>query len=247
MRPKTFPNLNKRLNKRSNKPINRRQQGFTLLELLIASIIFAVMAVMAYGGLSNVMNASETSKTALLRLKQIQQTISILNRDFSQIVERSIRDEYGTSLPFLTTEHDLDNLVEFTRGGRKSPPVLLRSSLVRVAYRFDEDKLVRLYWPQLDRSPNMEPKKTALIDNVEKVSIRFMDTNKEWQEHWPPLSSSSSPAPTGSGGLDLDLDLEGWDQGSGVAAPPTIDKPLAIEIVLQLKDWGDIRRLYAFN
>ena len=242
MHPETYLNLNKRLNKRSNKPINRRQQGFTLLELLIASIIFAVMAVMAYGGLSNVMNASETSKTALLRLKQIQQTISILNRDFSQIVERSIRDEYGNPVTFLTTKNDLDNLVEFTRGGRKSPPVLLRSSLVRVAYRFDEDKLVRLYWPQLDRSPNMEPKKTALIGNVEKVSIRFMDTNKEWQEHWPPLSASSStPTPTGSGSVGLGT------TGLGVAAPPTIDKPLAIEIVLQLKDWGDIRRLYAVN
>ena len=240
MRPNAFPSLNKRLNK--------RQQGFTLLELLIASIIFAVMAVMAYGGLSNVMNASETSKTALLRLKQIQQTISILNRDFSQIVERSIRDEYGNPLTFLTTKNDLDNLVEFTRGGRKGPPVLLRSSLVRVAYRFDEDKLVRLYWPQLDRSPNMEPKKTPLIDNVEKVSIRFMDKNKEWQEYWPPLNSSSSPTPTGSGVSGSGSGSGGLgSSGSGVAAPPTIDKPLAIEIVLQLKDWGDIRRLYALN
>ncbi len=53
-----------------NKPLNK-QQGFTLLELLIASIIFAVMAVMAYGGLSNVMDNSEASKRALLRLKQI--------------------------------------------------------------------------------------------------------------------------------------------------------------------------------
>lgn len=212
MHPKAYPNLNKRLNK--------RQQGFTLLELLIASIIFAVMAVMAYGGLSNVMNASEASKAALLRLKQVQQTVSILNRDFSQLVERSIRDEYGNPLPFLTTEHDLDNLVELTRGGRKSPAVLLRSSLVRVAYRFDDDKLIRLHWPQLDRSPNMEAKKTMLIDNVEKVSIRFMNKDKEWQEQWPPLST---------------------------ATPPIIEKPLAIEIVLQLNDLGDIRRLYAVN
>ena len=230
MHPETYLNLNKRLNKRSNKPINRRQQGFTLLELLIASIIFAVMAVMAYGGLSNVMNASETSKTALLRLKQIQQTISILNRDFSQIVERSIRDEYGNPQPFLTTENNTDNIVELTRGGRKSPPVLLRSSLVRVAYRFDDDKLVRLYWSQLDRSPNMEAKKTELLDNVEKVSFKFMDKNKEWQEQWPPLNTPSS-SPT----------------GSGTTSPPIIDRPIAIEIILQLKDWGDIRRLYALN
>ncbi len=72
-----------------------KQQGFTLLELLIASIIFALMAVMAYGGLANVMDSSEISKTALQRLKQLQQTVSILDRDLSQIVRRPIRDEYG--------------------------------------------------------------------------------------------------------------------------------------------------------
>ncbi len=214
-----------------NKPLNK-QQGFTLLELLIASIIFAVMAVMAYGGLSNVMDNSEASKRALLRLKQIQQTVSILNRDFSQIIQRSIRDEYGNPQPFLTTQNDADNIVELTRGGRSSPPVLARSSLVRVAYRFDDDKLVRLQWPQLDRSPNMEAKKSILIENVENVSVRFLDKNKEWQQEWPPLNALSPPPPP---------------TGSGTPATPTIDSPLAIEIILQLNDWGEIRRLYALK
>ena len=91
-----------------------RQHGFTLLELLIASIIFALMAIMAYGGLSNVMDNSKVSQRALERLKQIQQTVSVLNRDFSQIVERSIRDEYGNPQFFLSAGNDIDNIVEST-------------------------------------------------------------------------------------------------------------------------------------
>lgn len=225
------------------KSAKKQQQGFTLLELLIASIIFAVMAVMAYGGLSNVMDNSEASKLALLRLKQIQQTVSILNRDFSQIIERDIRDEYGTTVHFLTTEHDLDYLVEFTRGGRMSPAVLLRSSLVRVAYRIEEDKLIRLQWPQLDRAPNMEPKKTELIDEVEKVTIRFLDKDKEWREQWPPLSGSSSAAAISSSTSSASSSAA----GSGSGTTPAIIKPIAIELVMQLKDWGDIRRLYAIQ
>ncbi|MCK4676195.1 MAG: prepilin-type N-terminal cleavage/methylation domain-containing protein, partial [Gammaproteobacteria bacterium] len=67
---------------RANKlPVSQR--GFTLLELLIASIIFAIMAVMAYGGLANVLDNSKSSQLALKRLQQIQQSISVLNRDFS--------------------------------------------------------------------------------------------------------------------------------------------------------------------
>lgn len=201
-----------------------KQQGFTLLELLIASIIFAIMAIMAYGGLDNVISNSQASKQALKRLQQIQQTVSVLNRDFRQLIPRPIRDEFGNTQPYLSAGNNIDYLVEFSRGGRVNPGGLLRSTLLRVAYRFDEEALVRLQWPQLDRTQEQEPKKTTLIDNLEEVSIRFMDPTGEWQEQWPPLNAT----PTNSPG--------------GIAVAKTY--PLAIEIILQLKDWGEIRRLY---
>ena len=201
-----------------------KQQGFTLLELLIASIIFAIMAIMAYGGLDNVISNSQASKQALKRLQQIQQTVSVLNRDFRQLIPRPIRDEFGNTQPYLSAGNNIDYLVEFSRGGRVNPGGLLRSTLLRVAYRFDEEALVRLQWPQLDRTQEQEPKKTTLIDNLEEVSIRFMDPTGEWQEQWPPLNATPANAP------------------GGIAVAKT--HPLAIEIILQLKDWGEIRRLY---
>ncbi len=201
-----------------------KQRGFTLLELLIASIIFAIMAIMAYGGLANVLDNSKSSQDALKRLQQIQQSVSVLNRDFSQIIQRGIRDEYGNKQSYLIAGNNIDNLIEFTRGGRVNPANLLRSSLLRVAYRFDDEKLVRLQWPQLDRAQGIEPKQTTLIDNIENITMRFLDENGEWQEQWPPLNTGSGSTP----------DLASI-------------KPTAIEIVLQLKDWGDIRRLYAMN
>ena len=71
----------------------------------------------------------------------------------------------------------------------------------------------------------MEAKKSVLIDNIENVSIRFLDQKNEWQQQWPSLSASS-PIP-------------------GTTTATTVsESPLAIEIILKLKDWGDIRRLY---
>ena len=208
---------------------HNKQQGFTLLELMIASIIFAIMAIMAYGGLDNVIDNSEASQQALNRLKQTQHTVTILNRDLNQLVQRDIRDGFGTIQPYLMAGTDVDNLVEFTRSGRVNPGRLIRSSLQRVAYRFDEDKLVRLQWPQLDRTQEMEAKQSVLIDEVEQVSIRFLDQNNEWQEYWPPLNAQASPPPTG---------------GAVGGTTGTTTGPVAIEIIVQLKDWGDIRRLY---
>lgn len=199
-----------------------QQKGFTLLELLIASIIFAIMAIMAYGGLANVLDNSKSSKQALKRLQQVQQSVAVLNRDFSQIIHRPIRDEFGNTQPYLDAGNNIDNLIEFSRGGRVNPAGLLRSTLQRIAYRFDDESLVRLQWPQLDRAQEAEPRQTILIDNLENVSIRFLDQNAEWQEQWPPLNA-------------------------GGAGSTAIIEPLAIEIVLQLKDWGEIRRLYAMK
>ena len=207
----------------------KNQRGFTLLELMIASIIFAIMAIMAYGGLDNVMDNSEASQQALSRLKQAQHTVTILNRDMNQLVQRDIRDGFGTTQPFLMAGNDVDNLVEFTRSGRVNPGRLIRSTLQRVAYRFDEDKLVRLQWPQLDRTQEMEAKQSVLIDEVEQVTIRFLDQNNEWQEFWPPLNAQASAPTTG---------------GAAGGAAGTATGPVAIEIIVQLKDWGDIRRLY---
>ncbi len=203
-------------------PLNR-QQGFTLLELMISSLIFAIMAIMAYGGLDNVLSNSKASQQALSRLQQIQQSITIISRDFSQLVPRAVRDEYGNIQPALSTANDVDNLVEFTRGGRANPANLLRSTLVRVAYQLDDEKLVRLQWPQLDNAPGAEAKKTTLIDNLESVSIRFLDDNAQWQEEWPPVNTGASISNTIS------------------------TQPLAIEVVLNLTDWGEIRRLYAMD
>jgi general secretion pathway protein J len=169
------------------------------------------------------MDNSKVSERALKRLQQVQQSVSIISRDFSQLVPRAVRDEYGNLRPAIITPKNLDNLVEFTRGGRSNPANLLRSTLVRVAYQFDDEKLVRLQWPQLDNAPGVKTRKTTLIDNLEDVTIRFLDEKGKWQEQWPPLNAATST--TGDNTTEL----------------------IAIEIILKLNDWGDIRRLYAMN
>ena len=126
--------------------------GFTLLELLVAVAVFAILSAMAYGGLRNVIDNSRQTESAMQRLQQVQLAMLNLSRDFTQLSLRSIRDEYGNSTNYLLSGQGSDIIIEFTRGGRRNPAELLRSHLQRVAYKLEENTLSRLHWPHLDRT-----------------------------------------------------------------------------------------------
>ena len=195
--------------------------GFTLIELLIAISVFAVMSVMAYGGLSQIINNNQHVGAELKRLQMVQRAVLIISRDLTQIIKRDIRDEFGNPQPFINSGSNLDYLMEFTRGGRRNPAKLKRSNLLRVAYRFEDEKLSRLFWPQLDRAQGMEAYESTLLDQVESVEFRYRDDKKEWHSQWPPINAGTQQA----------------NSANGI-------KLTAIELTLELKDWGEIQRLY---
>lgn len=202
------------------KPLAKQNpHGFTLLELLVAVAIFAVLSAMAYGGLRNVIDNSQQTEIAMLRLQQVQLAMLKISRDLTQLSQRSIRDEYGNTSNYILTGQGDDIFIEFTRGGRRNPAEMLRSHLQRVAYKFEENTLSRLHWPQLDRTQEMLPYESVLLEEVDGASVRFLDTKNEWHDEWPPLSTTGLP------------------DGSTVAL-------FAIEFTVTLQDWGELVRIF---
>ena len=193
--------------------------GFTLLELLVAVAVFAILSAMAYGGLRNVIDNSMQTETSMQRLQQVQLAMVSISRDFTQITQRNIRDEYGNTNNYILTGEGTDVFIEFSRGGRRNPAELLRSHLQRVAYKIEDNTLSRLHWPHLDRTQEMEPYESILLEDVENANIRFLDSNNEWHNEWPPL------------------DATGQADGSTVVLT-------AIEFSLELLDWGELVRLF---
>ena len=87
------------------------QQGFTLLEILIALAIFSIMSMMAYAGLTAVLDARASAVPRSEQLAQLQTTLYLLNEDLSQIIKRPIRDEFGTTEPAFSVGRG--NLLSF--------------------------------------------------------------------------------------------------------------------------------------
>ena len=206
------------------------QSGFTLIEILIAMAIFAVMAAMAYGGLSSVISAQESVNAALDRSKTLQMAQWRIRSDMEQIVDRPIRDSFGDVQPALTGSPQ--NGVEFTRDGWTNPLGQPRSNLQRVAYRLDgNNNLVRLHWQVLDQAPDSQPAQRILLPHVTGMEWRYLDDNGRFQDRWPPTTAQSlalSPNAAASGA-----------QGAG--GPP----PRAIELRLDTRTWGRLRLVFA--
>ena len=196
--------------------------GFTLLELLVAVAIFSVLSAMAYGGLRNVIDNSQQTDLTMQRLQEVQLAVLKISRDFNQLANRSIRDEYGNDQDYLVSSEGGDIFVEFSRNGRRNPAELQRSHLQRVAYKLEENQLYRLDWPHLDRPQEMQPYESVLLSDVESASVRFLDTNNEWHDQWPPLNTN----------------LQASDLSESLTA---------IEVTLELTDWGEIMRIYRIS
>jgi general secretion pathway protein J len=155
--------------------------GFTLLELLVALAIFGLLAAMSYSGLQAVLKQQAHTEQAADRLGELQKLYLIMQRDIEQIVPRTVRDEFGDAQQPLVG----GDALQLTRGGWRNPAGRQRSTLQRVGYAYDDEQLVRYSWSVLDRAQDSEPLEQPLIDDVERMGLRYLDGNDEWREQWP--------------------------------------------------------------
>jgi general secretion pathway protein J len=157
------------------------QQGFTLLEIVIALAIFSVMSMMAYAGLAAMLDARASTVPRAQQLAQLQTTLYLLNEDLSQVIKRPIRDQLGSSEPAFSIGRGNEILV-FTR---TVPSWLANSSetnLLRVSYSLEKEALYRRVWTIPDRTQQTEYRRRKLLV-TQGVTIKgFSAKTKTWGE-----------------------------------------------------------------
>ena len=191
------------------------KKGFTLLELLVALSIFSVLSVMAYAGLQTVITTKTTTQQAAERIADVQLVMMRISNDLRQAVSRKIRDEYGDFSPAMQSEKNGDVTMAWTRAGYRNPAQLTRSNIQRVAYKLEQEKLIRITWPVLDRAQDTEAMESEVISNVDSIEWRYLNNENEWLSSWP-------------------------EEGEKIGLYPL---PKAVELTLELQDWGKVKRL----
>jgi general secretion pathway protein J len=198
--------------------VRARAFGFTLVELLVAVAIVAIIGVMAFVGLNRVISQQQLARERTERWQHIQLAMRLVSQDLSQLQPRATREELGESYqPSLLADPSAQFALEFSRGGWANPAGLPRGTVLRVAYDWDTDKLVRWHWAVMDRTLATPPVRTELLDGVTNVEVRFLDNAGQWHLDWPPLDRR------GAQGL--------------------VTRPRAVEFSIELEDYGRVSRL----
>lgn len=189
-----------------------RQAAFTLLELLIATSVFAVLGAMAYSGLNTILQHQVRTQDYSDRMNELRMIYGIMQRDFEQFANRGMRDAFGDKKnAFIGSSGVGLTGIEFTRSGYANPAGLPRSELQRVAYFSDEDGLRRRSWRVLDRAQDSIPDEITLIEKLERFSLRFMGDTGQWYNRWPPQQQGTFNNNTDPGfpqAVDVQLELE---------------------------------------
>ena len=186
----------------------RSTKGFTLIEVMVAISIFAVVAAGIYRVLSTMVETQNKVVVHSEALRDLQRALWLISMDMNQMVMRDVRKPNDNRSPALIADAD-NYLIQFTRQGLRNPLLLARSDLERVAYSIgpDPDKyavvkdgdrrpdskiknkrtrhLLRHTWSATDKRDNAKETVQVLFRNVDEVRLEFLDTKGNWKDDWP--------------------------------------------------------------
>jgi general secretion pathway protein J len=219
-------------------------RGFTLVELLVALFITAIMFSMGYAAIDQALTGRKAVEIQAARLLAVQRTIRTLEQDIELLAPRPVRNpvDSGYQAALVANPTAVTNigsgsataaapssltvqataLLSLTRGGWSNPAGLPRTELQRVSYLIEDGKLVRYHLPVLDAVGATPAVRRELLDNVTSISFRYMDAGHRWSDTWQGNASTAN---------------------GGAPSQSLRFRPVAVEITLTLKDWGALLRI----
>lgn len=192
-----------------------REEGFTLVEMLVSLVIFGLLSAAGVALLSFSVRAQDMADERLEALAAIRRTGALLTGDLAQAAPRIVRDEAGAVRPaFVGGDGQGGSLaLALVRRGWDNPDGAARPSLQKVEYRLVDDRLERRAYRYLDGAAPMEP--VTVLADVRALRLRYRDEDGAWRDRWDPSRITDLPravemvATVGDGGSVRQLFLVG--------------------------------------
>jgi general secretion pathway protein J len=185
--------------------MRNNNQGFTLLEVLIALFIFTIVSIIMVSGLRTVLNSQAVTTIQADKLANLQLTLLLLSRDIEQAINRPVTNAKGNIDPGLI---GTPTSLAFTHAGMVNPKgQLQRSTLQRTQYVFEKNNLIRNTWQVLDQSAKTLPSVRIMLDNLTNLRFEYLNPQGKFTNNLPEGGISQTALPSG---IRVHLTIKNW-------------------------------------
>ena len=167
--------------------------GFTLIEVLLALVILAVIAVLGYRAVA-ALSESETRLSAeAARWRTLDLFFARIEGDLRQAMPRPARLGDARVPAWVgSAEVNGNSTLEFSRAG---PEFVLEAGSAgqRLTYGFRDGVVEVRYWASYDRPGNAAPTAYPLLADIAQFRLSYLTRSGQWSDVWP--VSGEAPLP----------------------------------------------------
>lgn len=170
-----------------------RRTGFTLIEVLIALAILALVATLGYRAVAALTESEARLAAEAARWRGLDGLFARLESDLREALPREARRGGETEPAWLGTVDAAGNAE--LRVSRAGPEFVIEtgSGGQRIGYRLRDGAVQVLYWPRLDQPATVSPEAYALADRIAQWRVAYLDATGGWRDRWPALGEAALP------------------------------------------------------
>lgn len=185
--------------------IKRPDCGFTLLEMLLAVVIFSMISFIIYSSLRVTIKSNNIMGNKVQELIRLHRVISLLERDISHSVMY-----IGSQNDYFSNEGriigigvlDSDSFgIYMLRNNKINTEIFIHYQHERLGYRLKKNCLERLSYLILKNTNKIETKFSCLIEGINDFRVRIFHQGK-WLNEWSRIDLSPQ-------GIEIILDVKG--------------------------------------
>lgn len=196
------------------RPVHRARAGLTLIELLVALVILAILGIMSWRAIDSALRSRDQILEVEHRWQKLSRGFSLIEHNLLQAAER------GSKAPNAMPDFKLEKLPDGQQRlifWRMDPAQGARLT----GFRMDDDKLMLLRWIHnvpLITTAQSSPLSSSLtsaaaandslnaegiLEGVRNLRWSVLTPDKQWLDSWPPESGAGLPL-----GVRMDMDID---------------------------------------
>jgi general secretion pathway protein J len=174
------------------RPRQDSEQGFTLVEVLLATALVAVIAAMVFGSLHFSTVAIDSARAIAARQQILRSTLRIMGDELTTSVSTPIGPWMGLNAD--REGHPADTLAFVSLGQFRGVDSEQETELVRIVYTREGDRLLRFIRRNLYGMTDESVGQIELASNVKAFNLRYYDNQANvWFDEWDGRARNSPP------------------------------------------------------